>query len=42
LMLVAYLALFGWLSIEQVRTDIEKAQSKRRKTRSANITIEDL
>ena len=42
LMTVAYTCLFAWLAIEQVRTDIRKAQSTRTERRSPKITIEEL
>lgn len=42
LMTIAYTALFAWLAIVQVRTDIHRAQNQRIERKSRKITIEDL
>ena len=43
LMFLAFLSLFAWLSIHQVRTDIHTAKNKRMRTeKTATITVEDL
>jgi len=42
-MILAYTALFAWLSIKMVKTDIETLQRNRQpQTQSATVKIEDL
>ena len=43
LMFVAFLSLFSWLAIQQVRTDINRAKTRRVKTeKAATITVEEI
>ena len=42
MMSVGYTALFGWLSLRQIRNDIQARQARRQSKPAASITIETL